>query len=620
MLLKLSISSMKKMIKDYIVLLIGLVISISIFYMFQTLALNKEFTMNNSIIGSIVFVFQIGSILVAFITFFYIFYANSFLLSLRRKELGMYLVLGAKKSKISQLLFFETLAMGMISLVLGSVFGAILSNFISGFLTKQLEISAEGYQAFYGPAFKVTFIFFSALFLLTSVVNAIRITLKTELDLIRTEQKAEQIRKKGPVTMALTLCSLLGLSVGYYFVIFVGIKGAGAILLPLFTITLGTYLIFISLLPTFVNRLKKTRYLNEKKLSAFTFAQLQFRVSSLAKILGTVTMLIGLGVGAMAGGMSLQKNVILTAEKMPGYDITIHDPEATDYKAMEKMKIIDKKQYKYKVDNEAVYYLKEELLENPPLLFRKKETTHISEQLPSSSYRMFKGEEVDPSSSTLPMNWDKIVDSDFRSNITVYDRKPVYIVDKNRYETIQGNEHTFFIAKVDNILQYKTELKEMDNRQIEKIAAATNRPKADVYLPTNYGDYESMLAFSKGTSFMGFFLGLAFLAMMASCLMFKILSGATKDIGRYEMLRKIGVRKELLIKSMYKELGIVFLFPAILGLIHVFVGMNIFTFVKFFVNPYVNIWMPICIFLGIYIVYYLITVQLYKRIVLPKER
>ena len=39
--------------------------------------------------------------------------------------------------------------MGMISLVLGSVFGAILSNFVSKFLTKQLEISAEGYQAFY---------------------------------------------------------------------------------------------------------------------------------------------------------------------------------------------------------------------------------------------------------------------------------------------------------------------------------------------------------------------------------------------------------------------------------------------------------------------------------------
>ena len=59
------------------------------------------------------------------------------------------------------------------------------------------------------------------------------------------------------------------------------------------------------------------------------------------------------------------------------------------------------------------------------------------------------------------------------------------------------------------------------------------------------------------------FLRIAFLAMLASCLMFKILSGASKDIIRYQMLRKIGVRYELLTKSIYKELLLVFLFPAI---------------------------------------------------------
>ena len=70
------------------------------------------------------------------------------------------------------------------------------SNFVSKFLTKQLEISAEGYQAFYIAAFKITFIFFSVLFLLTSVVNVIRIALKTEPDLIRTEEQTERIRMK----------------------------------------------------------------------------------------------------------------------------------------------------------------------------------------------------------------------------------------------------------------------------------------------------------------------------------------------------------------------------------------------------------------------------------------
>lgn len=80
MLFKLSRHSMKKMLKDYMVLLIGLVISISIFYMFQTMAMNSEFTKDNSLIGSIRLVFWVGAILLSFITVFYIIYANSFYL------------------------------------------------------------------------------------------------------------------------------------------------------------------------------------------------------------------------------------------------------------------------------------------------------------------------------------------------------------------------------------------------------------------------------------------------------------------------------------------------------------------------------------------------------------
>lgn len=134
MLWKLSLSSMCKMMKDYLVLLVGLVISISIFYMFQTLGMNSEYVKANSMIRSIGIVFNVGAFLLAFITIFYIFYANSFLLSLRRKELGMYMVLGAKKARISQMLFGETLLMGVVSLVIGSLVGIVLSSGIGQLL------------------------------------------------------------------------------------------------------------------------------------------------------------------------------------------------------------------------------------------------------------------------------------------------------------------------------------------------------------------------------------------------------------------------------------------------------------------------------------------------------
>ncbi|MGG0257136.1 ABC transporter permease [Bacillus toyonensis] len=625
MLFKLSIASMKKMMKDYIVLLIGLVISISIFYMFQTLALNTEFTKRNSMVSSIGQLFQVGSILLMFITFFYIIYANSFLLSLRRKELGMYLVLGAKKNKISQLLFFETLGMGVLALILGNGIGIILSKLVSLLLMKQLDISSEGYQAIYAPAWSKTCIFFGILFLFTSSINAICLQFKTEVDLIRTEQTTDRIQPKGLVTLILAVIGIGELIIGYHLIIVEGIKKISDINMPAFYIITGTYLIFISLLPLLVNLLKKTR-LNEQRLNAFTFAQLRFRVNGLSKVLGTITILIGLGVGAMAVGISIQKNVTLVSGQSQIYDITLHDPVLKDYETMKKIKMVEKNQYQYKIDNQAIYYLKDDLLSHPPQFYEgnsqknSPKSKRVSDKLPAPFYVLTDKSQANLSLVTFPNEWDRVFKTEFAVNFQMYGGKEIHIVDRANYDRISGDTHLFFVAKVDDFSQYKSELKEINDRQIKKFTL-TDEQKAQkgLTIHTKYGTYEEVIAFSKGTVFMGFFLGIAFLAMMASCLMFKVLSGATKDIERYQMMRKIGVRKELLLKSIYKELGSVFAFPAVLGLIHVLLGINIFRFIPILVNPYANIEISIAIFLVIYAIYYLITVQLYKRTVLPKE-
>ncbi len=77
------------------------------------------------------------------------------------------------------------------------------------------------------------------------------------------------------------------------------------------------------------------------------------------------------------------------------------------------------------------------------------------------------------------------------------------------------------------------------------------------------------------------------------------------------MLFKIGVRYEVLTKSIYKEIFLVFLFPAIVGILHVLVGMNLFSTIL--AEPYFRVWLPINIFVAIYTIYYYITVQLYKK-------
>lgn len=616
MLLKLSLSSMRKMMKDYLVLLIGLVISISVFYMFQTLALNSAFTKENSVISSIQLVFNVGAFLLAFITIFYIFYANSFLLSLRRKELGMYRVLGAKRGKISQILFLETLAMGILSLIVGSLAGIGLAGGIGSLLMDQLDISAEGYQPFYTPALLMTGGFFTVLFLITSTVNAVRLARATELDLIRSEQQHDRVKTIGVGTVLAAVFGLALVAVGYYALVHMKELLALGLLVGAVATTVGTYLLFIALLPAFMKLLKQNQKLNDQKLNAFTLAQLHFRVNNLTKVLATVAMLIALGVGAMAGGLAFQNNVALIANVARVYDVTLQDPALEDTEALKTMAVEEQLTYRYKIDDNAISYLKEDLLAHPPLISsnsmteyrRDSQPIRVSAQLPAG-ISSTSGKDSEP----IPEQWEQAIRNEFISSYSMLGDRQIQIVDQATFAAMKGDEHTLLLAKVDDFLKYKPQLKAMQQRQIGLLSSS----EEDGTFMTKYGMYESLYAFTSGTMFMGFFLGIAFLAMMASCLMFKILSGATRDRGRYQMLRKIGVRKSWLVGSIYKELFLVFIFPALMGLLHVWVGMKMFSVIL--LEPYVQLWIPTLIFALIYAVYYGITVQLYRGIVLPKE-
>ena len=618
MLFKLSMSGLKSKLKDYIVLLVGLVMSISIFYMFQTLALNKAFLESNSVIKSIGFVFQAGSFLLAIITFFYILYANSFLLSLRQKEFGMYMMLGAKKHKVTLLMFIETIVLGAASLAIGIAVGVGLAEGIGQLLMKQLEFAGEGYKAFYLPSMTVTCIFFFALFVLSAIMNSIKLSRISVLQLVHADAQTERVAVKGKKTVVVAFLAVILLGIGYASMIYMEKLKEMGILIALVTTTSGTYMLFGSLLPVIIKKLKSNKKRSEKGLNAFTFAQLNFRINSLTKVLATVAMLVALGAGAISGGMAFKNNVIKMVDGLVIYDSVVHNPTAEEKKILDGITFKEKSEYRYKVDDKYVYYVKEDLEKNRPFvkdMAKMKSmkdlvnTKKVSEELPVGAVSREMNQK-DANTKELSAEW-----TDAFSTIHpyyLYNDHAIKIVDQKMYDGINGKEGIAFIGKTDDFLTYKKEWKKLDELQLDKY----KNVKAE-QMDSKYQAYSGFYGIASGTVFMGFFLGIAFLAMMASCLMFKILSGASKDITRYQMLRKIGVRRELLTKSIYKELFLVFLFPAIVGIAHVLVGMNIFGFIL--IDPYFRIWIPIVIFVVIYAIYYFITVQLYKGIVLPKE-
>ena len=612
MLFKLSQASMRKSFKDYLVLLFGLTISIAIFYMFQTLAQNKVFLESNSMISSIVFIFHVGTFILAAITIFYIFYATSFMLSMRRKEMGMYMMLGAKKNKVTQLMFLETFFIGIISLVVGIVIGIGMAKGIAGLFMWQLDFNGEGFEAFYLSSMITTIIFYVILFFLTSIVNAVKIAGKSVLELLHADRKQDAIKAKGSWTIIGVIFAIVLIGIGYYAMINIAKMMQFGVILAAITITLGTYLIFISFLPYLVKKLKGIRALNEKGINSFTLAQLRFRMMNLTRVLGTVAMLVALGLGAMTAGISFYHNIEKQASMVYANDLAVHQPSDKDKQIIGDLNTEEENFYHYKIDDQAIYFLKDDLLDHPPLFkpfspedMEWPKPQRVKAALPEAKYTY----------ENMPDEWNQALYNELNSGYYMVGDRETQIVDRENFDKIKGNEEMVVVVKLDDFTAALPQLEKIEAGQLAVAQSLTG--ETPEMSGSKYSNYLAFKAVASGTIFMGLFLGIAFLMMMASVLMFKLLSSANADAQRYSMLRKIGVRKSLLSKSIYRELFLLFLFPALVGLVHVIVGMQMFSFI--IIEPYTKIWIPVGIFLLIYGIYYLLTVQMYKRIVLPKE-
>ena len=143
MLCKLSLKNIKKSIKDYAIYFFTLILGVAIFYVFNALesqtVLMDVSSSTKEIIKLMMTMLSSVSIFVSFILGFLIIYASIFLMKRRNKEFGVYLTLGMSKRKISMILFFETLFIGFLSLIVGLGLGVILSQFMSLFVANMFE-------------------------------------------------------------------------------------------------------------------------------------------------------------------------------------------------------------------------------------------------------------------------------------------------------------------------------------------------------------------------------------------------------------------------------------------------------------------------------------------------
>ena len=310
MLLKLSLAGIKGRLRDYVVLFSGLVVASGIFYMFEGLATNKTFLESNSMISSVVMIFHLGTVLLSIITFVYILYANSFLMTMRQKDYAMFMMLGAKGRKIAQLIFIETFVVGVGATVVGTLLGIGLSGVVQQLLVKQLDIKITHFTAVNSSAVLFTLIFFTVIFLLATFVNAMTIVKKPILNLLKASETPLPANRKLFTLVLEVLAGIIFLGIGYFMMTQLMKLAFLALIIALITIILGTYFVFHSILIFVLDLLKRRDSIALKKLNNFTLSQLSFRIQDYTRILSMVAMLFALALGAITVGLGFHNEIM----------------------------------------------------------------------------------------------------------------------------------------------------------------------------------------------------------------------------------------------------------------------------------------------------------------------
>lgn len=601
MIWKLSLTGIKSRLKDYIVLFSGLVVASTIFYMFLCLAINPGFMGKdvNAPGKYLSFIFGFGIVLLAIITFVYLVYANSFLLSMRQHDYGMFMMLGAKSSKIGLLIFCETLLTGLIATVLGIFVGFGLTAIVSKLLIQLLGLKITHFQIILPNAVLWTLVFFIAVFFLAAIRDVHKLVRSKVIDLLHESQKPIKISRKNGLRVIEAVLGILLLAAGYYIM---GMPASAIFFIipaALVTIVAGSYFTFDSFFTLIINALLKKKGFAYHGLRVFTLGQLKFRIRDYTRILSVISLLFALALGAITVGLNFNslKDQVITSVY---YDAVILKNPPVVQKKMDKLDIESKATYHYVETNKELLFDKADFEKNP--LKDVKFSQH------GNDFPTYKPYTVKNKDLNTPDN-----DANIRLNFMVTtNKKKVSLVSAKKLQTIKGQKKELTLITVkDFAKQYPALMK------IEKMQIKLDPMAAQALMATKPFGYQMILGFCSGFEFMGFFLGIAFLTMLASTLMFKVLSGAASDKIRYNMLYKMGTKQKLLKRSIRNEIGVLFALPGILGIIDVLFGLRLFK--TLLPKPYMGIWLPFLIFIVLYFIYYVITVKLYENIVLKNN-
>ncbi|MGN0632406.1 MAG: ABC transporter permease [Oscillospiraceae bacterium] len=316
MLFKLSVSNIRRSLRDHAIYFFTLIIGVSIFYVFNAVGSQAAYMQmsesSEEIIKLLTSMMSGISVFVAGVLGLLIVYASRFLMKRRSREFALYLTLGMSKGKISAILLLETVLIGVGSLGAGLAAGVGLSQLMSALVANLFEADMTAYKfSVSGEAIAKTILYFAVTYIVVMIFNSLMISRLKLIDLINSGKRSEKIRLKNPVLCVLIfIVGAAALGYAYYQV------GWKYLMLDnkklLICIALGavsTFLIFWSVSGMLLRVIMSMKNLYYRSLNCFTFRQISSKVNTMVFSMTVICLMLFVTICTLASAFSIRNSM-----------------------------------------------------------------------------------------------------------------------------------------------------------------------------------------------------------------------------------------------------------------------------------------------------------------------
>ena len=285
--LKLALTNIKKNGKIYFPYLITSIFTVMMFYCVKFLGGDNGLRKDSE---SAAMMMNLGVYVVIIFSVIFFLYINSFLMKNRKKELGLYNILGMEKRHVMLIIFFETLIVYLISLGFGVLTGVLFSKLMMLILVKILAIHTSIVFSIDMNAILITTLLFSVIFFVSFMINAASIRFSNPIQLL----KGGQVGEKEPKTKWLmTLIGVITLGAGYTIALSIEDPITALVLffVAVVLVIIGTYALFTAGSIVILKILKKNKKYYYQTNHFISVSQMMYRMKQNAVGLASICIL-----------------------------------------------------------------------------------------------------------------------------------------------------------------------------------------------------------------------------------------------------------------------------------------------------------------------------------------